>query len=388
MTAIPLPAAATPWGAILCMTLMSFTLIASEFMPVAVLTPVAADLGITEGRAGQAIAVSGFFAVATSLFSNALLSRLDRRTVVLLYTGVMVVSGLCVALAPNALWFMTGRALIGVSIGGFFSISTAIMARLAAGPDLVRALAWLQAGSALAAVLAQPFGSLVGGWIGWRAAFFTVVPVGLAALLWQLAALPRIPGGGRVAVRDTFTVLGHRGFALGMVAMTFFFTGQFALSTYLRPFLESVAGLGVQGLSLVLLALGLAGLAGTAAIGRLLRRHLALALIGLPAALAAVGAALLGFGHLVPAVVLLLVVWGFLTAPAPVAWTTWMTRVIPDRLEAGGGMLVALIQVAITFGAFSGGVLFDRHGWWAAFAAAVLFFLASSLVALAVARRV
>ncbi|SUI54837.1 Purine ribonucleoside efflux pump nepI [Serratia marcescens] len=45
------------------MTLCVFVLIASEFMPVSLLTPIARDLGVTEGLAGQGIAISGALAV-------------------------------------------------------------------------------------------------------------------------------------------------------------------------------------------------------------------------------------------------------------------------------------------------------------------------------------
>jgi len=51
------------WGAVFALTLCVATLIASEFMPLSLLTPIAADLHMTEGQAGQAIAVSGIFAV-------------------------------------------------------------------------------------------------------------------------------------------------------------------------------------------------------------------------------------------------------------------------------------------------------------------------------------
>jgi predicted MFS family arabinose efflux permease len=36
-----------------------FVLIASEFLPVSLLTPIAGELNITEGLAGQGIAISG-----------------------------------------------------------------------------------------------------------------------------------------------------------------------------------------------------------------------------------------------------------------------------------------------------------------------------------------
>lgn len=377
------------WSAVACLSLLTFVLIASEFMPVSLLTPIAHDLGITEGQAGQAIAVSGLFAVLTSLFGNTLLARFDRRIVVLLYTAVLVVAGLAVTFAPGYVVFVLGRALIGVSIGGFWSLSTAILARLVTGADLPKALAALQGGTALASVVAAPLGSFLGGLIGWRGAFFLVVPIGLSAMVWQYLVLPRMPAGATGSVRRMARLLGRRPFAIGMAATTLAFMGQFAVFTYLRPFLQDVTGLGVNALSLVLLGLGLAGLAGTSLVGFLLSRHLGAILFGLPTLLSVIAVLLILLGAAPIPTAILLVGWGLFTTPIPVAWGTWMTRIIPNDLEAGGGLQVALIQFAITMGAFTGGLLFDRAGWWSPFAlgAALLFcsiplaLLAASLAA-------
>lgn len=67
------------WGAVFSMALCVVVLIASEFMPVSLLTPVAQDLGISQGQAGQAISVSGFFAVLASLLNTPLTGHLDRK---------------------------------------------------------------------------------------------------------------------------------------------------------------------------------------------------------------------------------------------------------------------------------------------------------------------
>ncbi len=376
----------TPWSAVICMMLTSFVLVASEFMPVSLLTPIAHELSITAGQAGQAISISGFFAVITALFSNVVFGRFDRRMVVLAYTAVLIASGLMVTFAPNYIVFMVGRALIGVSIGGYWSLSTAIVARLASGPDVPKALAMLQGGSALAAVIAAPLGSFLGGLIGWRGAFFVVVPVGVVAFLWQMVALPRMPGGNSGSLARTFSLMGNRTFALGMMAMILFFVGQFALSTYLRPFLEDITQLGVNTLSLVLLGIGLSGLAGTWFIPSILRSHMAHVLIGFPAVLVIVALALVGLGPFALATTGLLLLWGLLTTPVPAAWTTWMTQVIPDRLEEGGAWFVALIQFAITTGAFAGGLLFDHVGWWSPFVLTAVTMAGSAMVAVIAAR--
>jgi predicted MFS family arabinose efflux permease len=375
------PDTATPWLAVACLSLVTFVLIASEFMPVSLLTPIATDLGISEGQAGQAISVSGLFAVVTSLFGNSLLSSWDRRAAVILYTVVLVVSGLAVTFAPNYLFFMTGRALIGISIGGFWSLSTAILARLASRSDLPKALAMLQGGTALASVIAAPLGSFLGGLIGWRGAFFVVVPIGLLGIVWQLLVLPKLPPTHDVSVGSMFALLRHRLVAIGMAATTLAFMGQFAASTYFRPFLENVTGLDVNSLSLVLLGLGLAGLAGTGLSGFVLRTYLNTTLVVLPGALAVVSLALIALGSIPLAVAALLILWGFFSNPIPVGWGTWMTRIIPNQLEAGGGLQVALIQFAITVGAFSGGLLLDLSGWQSPFVLCAALLLTAAALA-------
>src|SRR3954453_20124969 len=80
------------WSAVGAMTLCVAMLIASEFMPVSLLTPIAADLKATEGMAGQAISISGLFAVVTSLFIANIAGRFDRRHVLTGLTVLMLAS--------------------------------------------------------------------------------------------------------------------------------------------------------------------------------------------------------------------------------------------------------------------------------------------------------
>ncbi|MBW8777190.1 MAG: MFS transporter, partial [Stenotrophomonas sp.] len=147
-------ATAKEWGAVLALSLGAFALVASEFMPVSLLTPIAADLRVTEGQAGQAIAVSGAFALVTSLLVSPLAGQLDRKWLLLGLTAAMIVSGTLAALAPSFLVFMVGRSLIGVAIGGFWAMSAATAMRLVPSHQVPRALAIVNGGNALATVIA------------------------------------------------------------------------------------------------------------------------------------------------------------------------------------------------------------------------------------------
>jgi predicted MFS family arabinose efflux permease len=371
------------WGAVFSMTLCVFVLIASEFMPVSLLTPIAADLGVSEGSTGQAISISGIFAVVTSLFLAGLIRRLDRRVVVLALTMLLVLSGLVVTFAPSYPVLMLGRALLGISIGGFWSMSTSIVMRLVSDEAVPKALALLNAGNAIAATISAPLGSLLGSYIGWRGAFFLVVPVGLLALVWQWVSLPALPPRRDRSSLNVFRLLGRPPVAFGMAAVLLLFMGQFALFTYLRPFLEQVTQLDIEALSLVLLLMGLAGAVGTWVVSRLLNRRLFSILIAIPALMACIALTMIAFGDRQVPVFVSLVGWGFLGTAAPVGWGTWLSRVIADDTEAGGGLQVAVIQLAITAGASLGGLLFDAVGWQATFALSGALLCGSSLVSVA-----
>jgi len=374
------------WGAVFALSLAAFALVASEFMPVSLLTPVAAELHISEGQAGQAIAISGAFALATSLLIPVLAGRLDRKVLLLALTGLMISSGTVAAYAPDYTMFMVGRALIGIAIGGFWSLSAATAMRLVPPAQVPRALAILNGGNALATVVAAPLGSYLGGVIGWRGAFFCVVPVAALAFAWKVVSLPpmrRAPASGSANV---LKLLKRPPVALGMAASGLFFMGQFTLFTYLRPFLESVTHAGVQTLSLLLLLVGVAGVVGTTFIGRFLENGMYRTLVVIPVLMAGIGVLLAAFGGSVPVAAVLLAFWGLVATAAPVGWWTWLARTLPHDAEAGGGLIVAVVQLSIMLGASLGGVLFDAIGYGATFGASALMLLAGAAMAVLAAR--
>ena len=375
------------WSGVFAMTLCVFVLIASEFMPVSLLTPMAADFQVTEGKAGQGIAISGVFAVLTSLSISWIAGTLDRKTLLLALAGLMALSGAIVGLAPDYQTYMVGRALIGVVIGGFWSMSAATAMRLVPSAQVPRALAIFNGGNALATVIAAPLGSYLGSIIGWRGAFFCVVPVAAIALVWMYISLPpmqvesRKPGSGNV-----LNLLKNRSVVPGIVGCGAFFMGQFALFTYLRPFLETVTRVDVSTLSLILLVIGAAGFIGTLIIGRFLRRSLFRTLIAIPVLMALIALALIPFGHSIIVVAALLGLWGLLATAAPVGWWSWIAQAMPNNAEAGGGLMVAVIQLAIALGSTVGGLLFDSRGYQSTFVASAVVLLLGAVVTVMTSR--
>lgn len=370
------------WSGIFAMTLCVFALIASEFMPVSLLTPIASDLNISEGLAGYGIAISGAFAVLTSLTISRLAGSMNRKILLLLLTGIMCVSGLVVGLAPSYTVYMIGRALIGMVIGGFWSMSAAMAMRLVPSRSVPKALAIFNSGNALATVVAAPLGSYLGSVIGWRGAFFCLIPVAIIALIWQWNSLPSMPAAPvKAGTGSVFRLFQRRLVTLGMLSVGVFFMGQFVLFTYLRPFLETVTGVDVSMLSMILLVIGVAGFIGTVLIGPILKTGLYRVLVCIALLMAAIALSLIVLGDGIVAAFVLLGLWGLIATAAPVGWWSWLASALPKDAEAGGGLMVAVIQLSIALGSTVGGLLFDGSGYRATFLASAVLLVVAAVLA-------
>ena len=369
------------WGAVLSMALCVAMLIASEFMPVSLLTPMAAGLGATEGQTGQAISVSGLFAVAASLLITTAAGKLNRKWVLVAMTAFMLLSLVLVAAAPNFAVLMIGRALLGICIGGFWALATSVIMRLVPAADVPRALALMYGGQAIAAAFAAPVGSYLGGLFGWREVFWALTPIVAINLVWHVVALPSLPAHQQQDFRAMLGLLKRPYFLRGLVACMLSWGSAFTMFTYLRPFLEQVTGVGVTTLSVLLLLLGCAGFIGTWSAGRFIKGNVA-PFLKLPALVmggATVGLLLLGYSPI--AAGLFMAIWGAMNTMFSVIWMTWMSQNADDAPEAAGSLMVAAIQASILLGAVVGGMLLDGISIQATFIGSiVLAVLALALI--------
>jgi predicted MFS family arabinose efflux permease len=368
------------WGAVVAISLGVAGLIMAEFLPAGLLTPMASDLGVTEGMAGQAVTATSIFAVITSLLLAFITRNLDRRHVLLGLSFLLVCSNLLVASASTFSILLAGRVLLGVSLGGFWSMAAATAARLVPETNVPRAIAIIFGGSSFASVFAAPLSSYLGNIIGWRHVFLLSAAVSVTAFVLQDFTIPSLKPIGDTKINTLFAVLKTPQFSNGMVAVAFVFCGHFAAFTYLRPFLEHTTAVGPNALSAILLTFGVANFIGTSFAGILIRRHFRRALIILPLVLSVSGVGFLVFGGSVSATTVLIFLWGAIVGPVPVIWSAWVARKVPEHAETAGGIFIAAIQLSAAVGAMMGGAVFDSNGSIGVFSFSSLSWLLSALV--------
>lgn len=368
------------WGAIFSLFIGVTSLIAAEFIPVSLLIPIAQDLNITEGQAGQSITMVGIFAVITSLLLAPMTKNINRRIILFTFSILLVLSNILVSIAPNYSIMLIGRAILGICVGGFWSMASAVVLQLAPNKDVPRALSIVYAGVSVATIISLPLASYLGYLIGWRNVFFLAAGLGAIALLWQLLTLPSLPARPGNNFKNMFVLFKQNWIFLGIIGTIFSYGGYHIFFTYLRPFLEQSLALQADLLTLILLVFGIANCAGTFVAGLLLGRFFRPVMIAIHLVLAVLAVLLfLSHGDVVIDTILV-IAWGFVFGFIPVGWSTWITRTLADKAELVGGLSVAAIQFSIGLAAGVGGVTFDHSGIGGIFITSTLIYLIGTII--------
>lgn len=373
---------AKTWLAMLAMLATSFALVSAEFLPAGLLTPMAADLGISEGTAGQVVTATAIVGAITALLSNVLIGTLNRKLVLIGLSALALVSNLLSAYSTEFWLLLVGRAGLGIALAAFWALSMAVVVRLVGAKSMGRGVAMVSLGVSLATIAAPSMGALISDWIGWRHA--TAITAGLSgfALLLQLISLPSMPASGGNSLADLARLLRRPTVLVALLASILLTGGHMTGSVYIRPFLEQITHLSTGMIALVLGGFGLAAVVGTVLAGRLadIDPRRTLALTGAIMALAAL--ALVLWGANVSAAFVFVTFWGLAFGMAPVSQQSNLSRYAPDALESAGSLMVVSFQVAITLGATIGGYVVDTFSATTNMSLTAIFASLTALLAL------
>jgi predicted MFS family arabinose efflux permease len=336
--------------------------VTTEFLPIGLLPHIAADVGVTSGRAGLMVTLPAVVAAVSAPTTVALAGRIDRRLLLCALMGLLVVSNLVVASGYSLPVLLIGRLFVGIAVGGFWTVGGSLGPRLRPGAQGPVATSIIFSGVSLGTIAGLPAGALLGNLIGWRMTFMAASAVALAVIAALLIFLPSIrpqPGAGAGSIA---VVIKRRQVRIGLIAAALTFAGHFVAYTYIAPFLDITAHVDGATLSAVLLAYGSAGFVGNLVGGRLAARHTAAAVFSgtVIIAVALIAAVLTGSHQLVA--ISAVALWGFGFGLFPIAIQTYLLAATPDHLESANALLVAFAQAFVGLGALVGGAIVDNTG--------------------------
>ncbi|MFI7013374.1 MFS transporter [Streptomyces sp. NPDC050164] len=366
MTTVDTPVSATTgrspvkgWLAVLAVTLGIFSLMTSELLPVGLLTPVGSALDVSEGTAGLMVTVPGLVAAVSAPVVTVATGRIDRRIVLAVLIGLVGAANLASAFATSFAVVLAARFLIGISVGGFWSIAGGIALRLVPEKHVPRATAVIFGGVETASVLGVPAGTIIGDLSNWRTAFAAVGILGLISLACMVFLMPKVPAEQTITFKDLPKVFkGNAGVRAGIAITFLVITGHFLAYTFVRPILQD-DGIDDSMIGALLLTFGVAGICGNFIAGALIGKRLrqTVVAVSLVLTLAMVLLALVDTGTVTAGA--LLILWGLGYGAVPVTFQTWILDAAPDATEAASSLYVSTFNLSIALGALFGGFAVD-----------------------------
>ncbi len=350
------------WLAVGAVAIGAFAFVTTEFLPVGLLPRVAADLGVSPGTAGLMVTVPGVIAAISAPGLMLVAGRMDRRRVFLLLTALLLASNLISAFAPDFLFMLVGRALLGAALGGFWTLATAASGRLVRPKDSARAMATILTGVTCATVIGVPLGTFIASFASWRASFMATGVLVAVALVAQFFFVPSLPSNAALRLHDLVTLLRRSHPRKSMLMVALVFGAHFSSYTYITPFLLRNANLNMSTITWLLLGFGIIGFVSNFAVSSTVTRNLKISLGVMVSLLMVALVSLPLLQHSSIGVTALVLAWGVSFGALPLCFSIWIQRATPDSPEAGSALFVSIIQVAIALGSLVGGMVVDHVG--------------------------
>ncbi len=346
----------------------------TEFVIMGLLQQVAADMGVSVASAG--LLISGY---ALGVFVGApvltlLTARLPRKTVLVALMVIFTLGNLACALAPGYAWLMSARVLTALAHGTFFGVGSIVATKLVAQQYKASAISIMFTGLTVATLLGVPAGAWLGLHFGWRATFFAVAGIGLAALAVLVLLVPATrEDAAPPAWREELASILRAPVLLALLTTVLGFAGVFVVMTYIQPLLIQVGGFSANAVSVALLLFGVGMILGNVVGGKLADRALMPAIF---ATLAALVAVLLLFAPALQVQALAFAIVALLGAAAFATVSPLQMRVLQNAEGAGQTLAssfnIAAFNLGNALGAWLGSVVVDSGrglaslGWVAA----------------------
>jgi DHA1 family inner membrane transport protein len=329
---------------LLALAVAAFGIGTSEFIIMGLLPNLAASFDVSIPKAGALVSGYALSVTVGSPIVAMATARMERKRALLILMGVFILGNLSCALAPTYGLLFAARILTALCHGAFFGIGSIVAANMVERHQRAQAIALMFSGLTLANVLGVPFGTALGQAFGWRASFWAIVPIGLAALVAILTLVPTQPAEDTHLMRE-LRLLRHPQVLIVLALSVFSSTSLFCVLTYITPMLEQVTRISPHGVTLVLLVFGVGITIGNFVGGWLSDWKQMPSVIGLMILLVAVlGALFFAERNAMPCLIALLV-WGMASfaAGAPL-----QARVV-DKAH-GANLAATLNQGAFNLG--------------------------------------
>lgn len=261
------------WLPLIGMTCATFFFVTSEFMPVGLLTTIAADFAMTEAATGRIVSYYAWVVMLLSTPLMILVSRYSMKSLILGTLTLFVISN-ALSFFSGGFWTLLGaRLILACAHAVFWSIAVPAAVRMVPPEQKTIAMTMLIGGSSLAVILGMPLGRIIGLQLGWRMTFLSMAGAAACILAYMFFVFPPLEKTKPFSFKELPVLLRNRILLLLFGITVVVSSAQYAAYSYIEPFMKYVAAMSDEAVTLSLMIFGISGLLGSMLFARSYSSH-------------------------------------------------------------------------------------------------------------------
>ncbi|EON3349740.1 MFS transporter [Yersinia enterocolitica] len=360
---------------LLALSVAVFGVITTEIAIIGLLPKLVSQLKVTPTQVGFLVSIYASIVAITGPFITLMLSRFNKKTVLLTILLVFVISNLIYATTDIFNLMLVFRILPALVHAVFFAVSLVVAANSVPKEKSAGAAATVFAGVAIGLVLGVPLSGLIADHVSLAAAFYFGAMACVLAFAGVMLFMPSMPSIQKVSFSSQLSVLRNGKLWLTISTVTLIFAAMFSSFSYVADYLMRITHLESNSISAMLILFGVCGFTGNFVFSNLLQKNVVMTTYAHPLLFTLLFLLVWCFGFSPLMMCILTVFWGALHSSGLVVSQTWLMREASEAPEFANSLYMSFSNLGITIGSLAGGWFIAHFGTHSVVLSSVIFTL-------------